>query len=751
MHPDDIEKTAITTPFGLFEFLRMPFGLKNAGKTFQRFINEVTNGLPDVFAYADDILVASNNLADHINALTELFTSLEKFGLRINFKKCQWIQHQIDFLGYTITWEGIKPQTARIKTLAELPEPTDYKELRRYMGMFSFYRQHIPHYAHIAEPLQQLLNATQPKQSYRRKNCRQQSAPTPFIMLEDHRKAFSTSKTALANATLLHHLTENLTLSLTTDASDSAMGAALHEITDNSSRPIAFFSRQLTAAGRNYSTFDKELLAIFAATLKFKHLIEGRHTVVFTDHKPITCSFQRSQTNTNNPRQSRRFSLLAEYIDEIQHISGSTNVVADCFSRPPIDDTSLTVASTSTVSMDTYDLPRIASLQDTSFQQQMPEHYQHGTQMINFGTTTLTCDKSIPPRSILPEQCRYPIFTQFHNICHCDWKSTSRMILARFTWPNAQRTIKEWCHNCLSCQQMKMTRHIHPPTRQLNEAVARFTHVHMDIVGPLPAINNSPFRYLVTFIDRSTNWIEAHPVLSITAEEVWHAFLTTWFSRFGVPLYITTDRGTQFESQLFAQLSQTLVFCRLRTTSYHPQSNGKVKRFHRTLKAALMSSKTDWIAALPVVLFGLTSKPDINLISPLAATTGLDVLYPTTVAEKTAPITLAFIKNLQDNLEQLTFTKDIRQHSTRKTFIPDALDNCKFVWLRVDRVKQPLEAPYIGPHELIKINRDSFTATIKKNNDHIIVSIQRLKPCTLSFDREKKHHHLQSSTVPTEV
>ena len=99
------------------------------------------------------------------------------------------------------------------------------------------------------------------------------------------------------------------------------------------------------------------------------------------------------------------------------------------------------------------------------------------------------------------------------------------MILARFTWPNAQRTIKEWCHNCLTCQQMKITRHIHPPTRQLNEAVARFTHVHMDIVGPLPAINNSPFRYLVTFIDRSTNWIEAHPVHSTsTAEEVCHAF-----------------------------------------------------------------------------------------------------------------------------------------------------------------------------------------------------------------------------------
>ena len=112
--------------------------------------------------------------------------------------------------------------------------------------MFSFYRQHIPHYAHIVEPLQQLLNETQPKQSYRRKtNCHQLPAPTLFIMLKDHRKAFATLKTALASVTF-HHLTENATVSLTTDASDTATGAALHEKTEKSSRPFAFF------AERNY-------------------------------------------------------------------------------------------------------------------------------------------------------------------------------------------------------------------------------------------------------------------------------------------------------------------------------------------------------------------------------------------------------------------------------------------------------------------------------------------------------------------
>ena len=209
----------------------------------------------------------------------------------------------------------------------------------------------------------------------------------------------------------------------------------------------------------------------------------------------------------------------------------------------------------------------------------MLEQYQHGTQMIRIGTTTLTCDNSIPPRPIHPEQCRYPIITQFHNPCHSNWKSTPRMVLARFKWTNARRPIKEWCHNCLTCQQMKITRHVHPPTRQVNEVVARFTHVHMDIVGPLPAINNSLFRYLVTFIDGSTNWIEDHPVNSITAEEVCRVYLISWFSRFGVPLYITTDRGSQFVSQLFAQLSETLKILQILYNFISPTDQWKSRMF----------------------------------------------------------------------------------------------------------------------------------------------------------------------------
>ena len=107
-----------------------------------------------------------------------------------------------------------------------------------------------------------------------------------------------------------------------------------------------------------------------------------------------------------------------------------------------------------------------------------------------------------------------------------------------------------------------------------------------------------------------TKWVEAQPVSSTTADVISDAFLNLWFSTFGVPLYLTTDRGSQFESELFECLAKTIGFCRLRTTAYHPQSNGQIERFHRTLKEALKPAKSDWLRAMPIVLFGIRIKPD---------------------------------------------------------------------------------------------------------------------------------------------
>ena len=232
------------------------------------------------------------------------------------------------------------------------------------MGMFSLYRKHIPQNAQIIEPLQQLLNESQPiKRKRRNKNNLVLHTIEPtYDWFHQHSKSFSKFKQALSKSVLLHHLSPDTTLSLTIDASETAIGAALHEVSSSDqNRPLAFFSRRLSQAERNYSTFDKEMLAIYAVTVKFRFLIEGRKTVVFKDHKPIACFFLRPiASNNHSPRNARQISFIAEYIDEIHHLSGSENIVADCLSRPQSVDTKEQSRIVSSVYIDVFDLPELA-------------------------------------------------------------------------------------------------------------------------------------------------------------------------------------------------------------------------------------------------------------------------------------------------------------------------------------------------------------------------------------------------------
>ena len=194
-----------------------------------------------------------------------------------------------------------------------------------------------------------------------------------------------------------------------------------------------------------------------------------------------------------------------------------------------------------------------------------------------------------------------------------------------------------------------------------------------------------------------TKWVEAKPVSSTTADVISDAFVNSWFSRFGVPLYLTTDRGSQFESELFERLAKTIGFCRLRTTAYHPQSNGQIESFHRTLKEALKSAKSDWLRALAIVLFGIRIKPDENGISALSATTGLEVLIPNSIVNsQLKKLIFEYIRQLRSHLDLLVFTSERKTKSSSKdnVFIPKELSKCSHVWLRIDCVRQSLKAPY---------------------------------------------------------
>ncbi len=426
-----------------------------------------------------------------------------------------------------------------------------------------------------------------------------------FAWTDYHSQAFKKLKEAVNNAVQLAFPIPGAPLTITTYASGHAIGACLHQLNNGENEPLSFFSRTLTDVESRYSTFDRELLAIFAATKKWKHFLHGSTVTVFTDHKPIVGAIKNTKERDSD-RQQRQISFILEYVSDVLFIAGKQNVVADALSRPEI--------------------AAINSLQNTACDNTLVDLISIAKEQVNcnqnFDNLTsfkisdynLYCDTSSPnPRPFVPEKFRFPIFKLLHELSHPGWKSTCRIVGSRYFWPSLKDDIKQWSHECQACQSSKVGRHTKLPLGELPFPSQRFTRVHIDIVGPLEPSTTSPtrnLRYLITMVDSHTRWLEAVPVGEITAEIVCKTFMYHWVARFGPPLYLISDRGTQFHSELLKNLNELLGINQIRTCAYNPKANGMVERAHRSLKSSLMARSGNWDDKLPIVLFSLKMRPD---------------------------------------------------------------------------------------------------------------------------------------------
>ncbi|GBO28932.1 Retrovirus-related Pol polyprotein from transposon 17.6 [Araneus ventricosus] len=315
----DIPKTAVITPIGLFEYLYMPFGLRNAGQTFQRFIDIIIYlGIP-CFAYLDDILVASSDKQSPHSDLQKVFECLNERGLDLNTNKCIFGIRELLFLGYLINSEGIKPDPNKVLALANYPKPTTPRALRRFSAMVNFYRRFIPHAALQEAELYDLI-----------KN-RKKNDSKPLQRNEVTTKAFETCKDSISKAALLAQPHPDGKLALFVDASDVGIGAVLQQI-GRDIKPLPFFSHRLTPTETRYSTYDRELLAVYSAIKHFSYTLEGCELTVYTDRKPSTFTLHQKHDKIS-PRQQRRLDFISQFTPDIRFISGSDNFFADAFSR----------------------------------------------------------------------------------------------------------------------------------------------------------------------------------------------------------------------------------------------------------------------------------------------------------------------------------------------------------------------------------------------------------------------------------
>ena len=342
-------------------------------------------------------------------------------------------------------------------------------------------------------------------------------------------ESFAAAKRALSASVKLVHPDPTDSVSLTTDASDVAVGVVL---ASSAGAPLAFFSKKLSAAETKYSTFDRELLAVFLAIRHFRHMLEGKPFTIWTDHKPL-CGALTSGTE-KSPRQTRHLSYISEFSTDLRHVSGASNVVADALSRP-----SSPVVASLAAPGEVLDVGDLAAAQ-SSHPAEMEKYFQYpGLQMewcaLPDGRRLLA-DVSLapaPPRPVVAQSLVPRLLQDHHALAHSGGNATLRDLRQRYVWRGMASAIKSFCRSCLACQQAKVTRHTRAPLMPLDVPDTRFAALHLDLVGPLP--ESEGFKYLLTVIDRYSRWLEAIPLPDISAKTAARALLRHWVARYGVP------------------------------------------------------------------------------------------------------------------------------------------------------------------------------------------------------------------------
>ena len=590
----------IATPFGMYRYCRMPQGINQGPDIAQETMERIFRDIEDIENYFDDMAIFSDDWESHLQLLKTVLQRLQDNGFTVNPSKCEWGVKETDFLGYWLTPEGVKPWTPKIDAILRMKEPSNLSELRSFIGLVNYYRDMWPKRAEILAPLTTL------------------TGKAPFKWTKDHRTAFKKMKAVVASEALLHYPDHNKPFDIETDASDYQLGAVIKQ----DGKPVAYYSRKLNPAQRNYTTIEKELLSIVETLKTFRQMLLGAELRIYTDHKNLT----QSMTSFTTQRVLRWRLLLEEYGPTFLYKKGEHNVVADALSRLPASASEMEGLPTQPNDelLTILDFPELVDcfLEHPAFDGESTAHpfrfktIHHYQQLSTTLKDLVTSDQRHYETRTLggrPIICRkdgsnflialsdemLPNVVRFYHEATAHAEGEKRLLetLSRHYYhPRLSRAVKEHVSRCRTCQTMKIGSRQYGKLAPRDAQALPWHEVHVDTIGPwhfeLPRRSRNRIEFLaLTSVDPVTLMIEVNLIENKTSATVANCFENNWLSRYPRPLRCVHDQGLEFVGQEFQDLLERAGIDDSVTTPRNPQGNSIIERTHQTIAQVIRTLK----------------------------------------------------------------------------------------------------------------------------------------------------------------
>ncbi len=719
--------------WALYQYTVLPMGISNAPDIFQSIMIKILGDLEFVNVYMDDILITSSaSFEDHLSKVQQVLTRLQDAGFRANVRKCKFAADRVDYLGYEISREGIHPQPKKVEAIQNMQPPTTKRQLRRFLGMVNYYRDMWRRRSHILTPLTALS-----------------SKSIKWKWTEECQEAFDTIKRVITKETLLAFPDFEKEFHVYTDSSDFQLGAVIMQ----EGKPLAFYSRKLNKAQRNYTTGEQELLSIVETLKEFRNILLGQKLVVHTDHLNLLYSKMPSA------RMVRWRLMLEEYGAKFVHVAGEENVVADTLSRHPTrgkvkeDDDSIGKKMAYVMSTmpheETYDefaYEMLIADEDIEEETEFPlspkviEKYQKkDTELQNKAKENKDKYKTIKLEGVsligrngkvaVPNALQDRLVDTYHTLLqHPGMTRMEATIRHVFDFRGLREKVEEHCGTCHICQITKKQRKKYGllPIKEVEECLP-WKRVNVDCVGPY-TVKTPTKQYelkAMTMIDPITGWFEIAPLPTISSYETQKAFDSYWLSRYPRPQEVGVDNGSEFK-RFFLDLISNYGLKRKTSTEYNPQSNGIIERVHQVLGNALrnfelekreLDASDPWDAFLTAAAFAIRSTHHTTLqASPEQLVFGRDMFLP-----------IKFVADWTRIHQQKKKKIEESNQRENKTRIPHKYKRGDKVLLTTPGKLPKMRAPRDGPYEVVEVH-DNGTVTIRDGHVERLVNQRRLTP-----------------------